>query len=147
MNDLQRDIRSTLGDAFFANARITLNRDILHTLDCYEPIKFNTPFKIPLESIDINHLTLLAQECHDMFWGDPKAIVHVINDIVMDDMNTCYGDMYRFRMLNILNLDSLLLPILPRPWYLTCIENMAHYNNLKHDLVYDTYIVGVLQRV
>jgi hypothetical protein len=82
-----------------------------------------------------------------MFWGDPEAIVHVINDIVMDDMNKCYGDMYRFRMLNILNLDSLLLPILPRPWYLTCIENMTHYNNLKHDLVYDTYIVGVLQRV
>ena len=147
IDTIKQDMRDALGFDVFAGARDAMSQYKAMPLDSINPVIFSVPFMMPLQDINIDQLVLLAQECHDTFYGDPEAIINIINDQIMEDLNNCCGDVYKIRMLQICNLEYLLHPILPQPWFVSCFNTMFTYSHLKHDAEFSTHIVGIIQKI
>lgn len=144
MNGLCHDIKCALGQQVFSEARSTMLPFKANPPLAMEPSTFSVPFSLPLSEVDVEALTRLAQESYEMFWDNREALVELINDLIMEDVNRSCRDVFVVKMLRVMNLDELLEPILPTQYWWKCL---CSFNHLKLDFEFRTHIVGIIQKI
>lgn len=138
--NFMNDIKASM-EKYKIISKITSNQEF------EDKYQFHTQISLNLKSVNIEELTRLAEEAAETFWGNPEAIIDLIHEEVTRELDSYFAEQFKVSMVRIIDLDILLAPVLPHPWWWCCLVPLHGFNHLKHDTEFKTHIVGVLHKI